>query len=136
MVGNRHGEFTDVVFVVRFEQLVIHARMARIRARKGDRFAGQWNESWVHRDADDVVARRDVRLAVAAVEHEVLAAEEEPIRVGPSGADALIAWHADGAAAAELRIARRLPEIRRVRIGVEHAESAFGGAPDEPGGGI
>src|SRR6185503_16433068 len=50
-------------------------------------------------DADDVVAGRDDRLTVAAVEDEVLAAEEEAVGVGPAVADALVAGVGQVAAA-------------------------------------
>src|SRR5262249_34029811 len=110
--------------------------MQRVGAGEGYRLAGLRTEARVPRDADQVVARRDFRLSVAAVEHEVLAAEEEPIGVRVSGANTLVARRGQRPAAPELRVARRLAEVRRVGIGVEHAEASLRGAPDEPGGGI
>src|SRR5215203_878225 len=90
----------DVVVVVRLREVVAEARGGVLGQRavallvRGVRRVG--------RDADQVVARRHDRLAVAAVEDEVLAAEEEAVGVGPTVADALVAGDADGAAVGEL----------------------------------
>src|SRR5258707_680564 len=82
-------------------------------------------------DAQHVRSRRNRRLAVAAVEDEVLPAQLENVGVRPAVADSLMAGDSDAAAVPELPCLRRLAQIRRVRIGVEHAEAALGRFPDE-----
>src|SRR5207253_124977 len=48
-------------------------------------------ERRVHMDADDIVARRDPRLPVAAIQHEILPAEPLVVLIRATGADSLVA---------------------------------------------
>src|SRR3954470_22667694 len=94
--GDRRA--AEVVRVVRFGELValpgrwiLHARTVALCVRRVRR---------VHLDFYRVVAGRNDRLVVAAVEDEVLAAELEDVGVGPARAHALEAVARRGAAAA------------------------------------
>src|SRR5690349_9880996 len=90
-IRNINRDFADVVRVVRLSQLVTEAE----RVGVGACLAGSRAERRVDGDANHVLAWRHGVLTVAAVEHEVLAAKMEVIRIGPAGADALIARNAD-----------------------------------------
>src|SRR5690242_7492294 len=70
MVRHSHGNLRDIVFVIRFRQLVADTRMQRVGITA--RFAGRRNESGVHSDADNVASRGYRRLAISAVQNEVL----------------------------------------------------------------
>ena len=61
------------------------------------------NERRVYSYTNYVCARRYDRLAVSAIKDEELSGQVEVIRVGPPGADPLIAGNPDGSTVAELR---------------------------------
>src|SRR5439155_20845542 len=101
-----------------------NARMVRIREPAW--LARSRDEPRIHSDPNDVVPRSHRRLAVAAVENEVLSAEREEIGVRPAVADPLIAWNADQTAAAKVRRSWRRIRQRCWRwIRVQDAEATF-----------
>src|SRR5437868_4722155 len=107
-----------------------NARMVRISVTAGFTILG--NKAGIDRDPDDVIARRNYRLAVATIENEILPAQKEPVSVCPAGANALVAWNTDAAARPELSILRRNAiEPVRVRISIEHAEAFLRGLPHD-----
>src|SRR4029453_16191589 len=70
-VRNRDRNLRHVVAVVRFRELMAEPLGIDV----GARFAGAGAERRIHSDPNNVIARRHGRLAVAAVEHEILSAE-------------------------------------------------------------
>src|SRR5438270_1056347 len=105
--------------------------------QKGAGFARGGSERRIYGDANQVISRRHNRLSVTAIQHKILAAEKETIRIRPAMADSLVAGNADGAAASELRTARRFCAVgggNRVRI--QHAKPFLGRLPDEACRGI
>src|SRR5437899_13097967 len=112
-----------------------YARMIGIREAAD--LSGYRDKPRIHRDPNDVVARRHRILTVSAVEHEILPDELEDIRVRPAMADPLIAGNADSPATPEERWSGRgASERRGSGIRVEHAEPTLGGAPYLPCVGI
>src|SRR6266700_6172086 len=93
------------------------------------RFTLVRSERRIDGDAQQVVARRNGVLAVATVEHKILTTEEKAIGVGPTVADALIAGDADGAAAEVVVRSGGLAHPGRIRIRVQHAETALRRSP-------
>src|SRR5438128_1302506 len=89
MIRDIKDRLAYVVFVIRFIQLMADTRMIRIG--KTTWFAGLRNKSRIDSDAQDVLARRNDRLSVSAIENEVLPAQFEHIGIGPAVADALVA---------------------------------------------
>src|SRR5262245_54241387 len=88
----------------------------------------------IHRNADDVISGRYYWLPISAIQNEVLSTQEETIRIGPPGADALIARNSDRTARTELMIFRRnTVEPVGIWVGVQHAKAALSGLPNETG---
>src|SRR5262245_58216118 len=96
MVRNGDRHLGDVVFIVGFRQLMADAGAERVR--EAARLAPRRDKPRIDSDPDDVFARWDRRLSVAAVEHEILPAELPVVDIRPAFADPLIARHADSAA--------------------------------------
>src|SRR5262249_53831176 len=109
MVGNGDENFADIVRVVRFLQLVADRLSICINLLQEPAWLPQCRfEGRIHGDANDVIARRDGRLAIAAIQNKELSSQEESIRVGPPVADSLIARDSHRAAVSELRALRLL----------------------------
>src|SRR5262249_33360046 len=87
MVGNGDMRLGDIVFIIRLGELVTDARVQWVRIAA--RLPGHGHETRIHRDADDVVSRRNRRLSIASVKHEVLSSKKPDVLVCPTGADAL-----------------------------------------------
>src|SRR5262245_37848062 len=75
--GDRH--LRDVVFVIGFRQLMADARAEGVR--ESARLIPLRDEPGIDRDPDNVVAGRDRRLPITAVEQEVLPAESPVVYV-------------------------------------------------------
>jgi hypothetical protein len=70
MVEDRDRNLRNVVFVVRLWQLVAYGRMQGVR--KPARLSTGRDETGVDRDANDLISGRHRRLAIPAVENEIL----------------------------------------------------------------
>src|SRR4030095_9065737 len=102
MIRNGDRHLGDVVFVIGFRQLMADSGAAGVRGAA--RLAPRRDKPRIDRNPDDVFARWDRRLSVAAVEQEVLPAKLPVVDIRPTFADPLIARHADRAAAPEVRL--------------------------------
>lgn len=127
MVGYSDVRCANVVAVVGLRQLMAKALRIDVRTR----FTARGFERRIDGDANDVIARRHCRLSIATIQNKVLPGERESISVGPTRGDALVARNADRATATEFSWTRRnATDGHRIRICVEHAETAFGRAPN------
>src|SRR5262245_4290818 len=134
MIRNCDRHLGDVVFVIGFRQLMADAWAAGVR--EAARFVHCRDEAGIYCDPDDVVAGRDRRLSVAAVEQEELPAEPPVIDIRPAFADPLIAGYADRAATPEVRLVVGIAGVDLVLLHINHAEAALGRAPNEPCPGV
>src|SRR5262245_12531608 len=98
------------------------------------RFTGLGNEAGIDGDPNDVVARRHRILSIAAVQNEVLTAEEPNVLIRPAGDDSLVSRHTDATTSTKLRLTRGYDAQIACGLDVDHAESALGHAPNLPGG--
>src|SRR5512132_2371530 len=121
MIGNDDRRAADVVRVVRLGELM---------AKTSRRIGHAWTTAPLVRrvggidlDLDRIDAGWNHWLAVTAIEHEVLPAQLEHVRVRPARADALeaVAGHC---AATPIR-PRSVAIVHVVWVGVEHAEAAL-----------
>src|SRR5262249_32737623 len=101
--------------------------------QKAAGLAGNGSEGRIHRDANDVVSWWYNRLPIATVKNKKLPAQEEPVSVCPSMADALVPGNSHAAGIPELRAPGRLSSVSgRHGIGIQHAKALLGRLPDEP----
>src|SRR5262245_5012196 len=114
----RHGDRDPgaAVLLVGFRQRMADAGAERVR--EAARLAPRRDKPRIDSDPDDVFARWDRRLSVAAVEHEILPAELPVVDIRPAFADPLIARHADRAAVPEVRLVVGVAGISLVLIHV------------------
>src|SRR5712692_4711326 len=108
-----------------------HARVQRVCKPAG--FSSRRNEAWIDRDAEDVISRRHRRLAIPAVENEILPLQLPDIQICEFRADALVARNPRRSTGREHRLFIIRPWIRLVLDVIFHAETTLGGAPREPG---
>src|SRR5262249_15991675 len=125
---NRDQDLAHVVGVIRLRQLMTDLVSVGVNLlQKAAGLAGNGSEGRIHRDANDVVSWRHNRLPIAAVKNKKLPAQEEPVSVCPSMADALVPGNSHGAAIPELRAPGRLSSVSgRHGISIQHAKALLG----------
>src|SRR5215831_6996921 len=131
MVRNRDEHLGDVVFIIRFRQLMANARMQQIG--EATWLTRRRHKSGIDGDADNIVSRWNRRLPVSAIQEKVLSAELPYIRISPTFADPLITGNAYGAAAQKVSVVIVRTGIVAKLLDIDHAESALGSFPHESG---